>query len=156
MLYIRGYGNYDDTNFYSVNVSTLEMALCDKDSIDGKLCASDYERYIVGDKKHVISGKYETSVDIYTTDDIYTGKSYLDGRQCWSIACTSNGYIVIGLRYCVAVISSDYGIYFISMLRVMSRLKVWCNPVDNTLVIASDWDERYLLLLPQESHLHSL
>ena len=157
VLYIRGYGNYDDTNFddtdfYSVNVSTLEMAPCDKDSIDRKLCASDYESCIVGDKKHVISGKYETSVDIYTTDGVYTGMSYLDGRPCWSIACTSNGYIVIGLRYCVAVISSDYGIY-ISMPRVMSRLKVWCNPVDNTLVIASDRDGNYLLLLPQKSYM---
>ena len=153
VLYILGCAN-DDANFYSVNVSTLEMALCDKDLIDRQLYESDYESCIVGDKKHVISEKYETSVDIYTTDGVYTGKSYLDGRRCWSIACTSNGYIVIGLRYCVAVISTtDYGIYFISMPRIMSRLKVWCNPVDNTLAIASDWDERYLLLLPQESYM---
>ena len=56
-------------NFYSVNVSTLEMALCDK-GLNRQLHASDYKSCIVGDKKRIICGKYyETSVDIYTTDD---------------------------------------------------------------------------------------
>ena len=56
------------------------------------------------DKLHVTTNN---GVHIYRADGSYSGIMYLEGERCWSIACTSNGYIVVGMKRKVAVVSSD-------------------------------------------------
>ena len=99
------------------------------------------------DKLHVTT---DNGVHIYRADGSYTGMVYLEGEDCWSIACTSNGYIVVGMERKVAVVSSDLTSTHYIMLSSMSRwCYVRCSPVDNTLAIV-DWNR--FILLPQETY----
>ena len=103
------------------------------------------------DKLHVATNN---GVHIYRADGSYSGMVYLEGERCWCIACTSNGYIVVGMERKVAVVSSDLTSTHYIMLSSMSRWCYFrCSPVDNTLVIV-DWrvyDNRFILL-PQETY----
>ena len=81
-------------------------------------------------------------VHVYTTDGAYTGQSYLDeltctssSVRCMSIACTTNGYSIIGMKDRVAVVSSDStSVHYISA-GSMYYDYVICNAVDNSLVV---------------------
>ena len=54
-------------------------------------------------------------VHVYSSDGTCSGQCYLYGELCWSIACTSNGYSVVGMEDQVAVVSSDLtSLYYIS------------------------------------------
>ena len=116
------------------------------------LCHDPYDIAVSQDDKlHVTT---DNGVHIYRTDGSYTGMVYLEGEDCFSIACTSNGYIVVGMKRKVAVVSSDLTSTHYIMLSSMSRwCYVRCSPVDNTLAIV-DWnvyDNRFILL-PQETY----
>ena len=104
------------------------------------------------DKLHVTT---KNGVHIYRADGSYTGMVYLEGEWCSSIACTSNGYIVVGMERKVAVVSSDLTSTHYIMLPSMSRwlCYVRCSPVDNTLAIV-DWCNNHfiLLLVPQKTY----
>ena len=103
------------------------------------------------DKLHVTTNN---GVHIYRADGSYSGMVYLEGEDCCTIACTSNGYIVVGMERKVAVVSSDLTSTHYIMLSNMSWwCYVRCSPVDNTLAIV-DWngyDNRFILL-PQETY----
>ena len=103
------------------------------------------------DKLHVATNN---GVHIYRADGSYTGMVYLEGERCWSIARTSNGYIVVGMKRKVAVVSSDLTSTHYIMLSSMSRwCYVRCSPVDNTLAIVDYWWNSYrFILLPQETY----
>ena len=92
-----------------------------------------------------------TNVGVYvytTTDGTYANQSYLDGERCLDIACTSNGYNIVGMRARmpaivgtmgkVAVVSSDdlTPIYFLSMTN-MSFDRVWYNAGNDSLAIVN-------------------
>ena len=83
-------------------------------------------------KLHVATSR---GVCVYTTDGTYTGQSYLDKLACMSIACTTNGYSIVGMKDRVAVVSSDLtSVHYISTGR-MGYEYVVCNAVDNSLVV---------------------
>ena len=98
------------------------------------------------DKLHVAT---DNGIRIYRANGSYTGMVYLDGEDCYSIACTSNGYIVVGMYRKVAVVSSDLTSTHYIMLSSMSWCYVRCSPVDNTLAIFNN--DRFILL-PQETY----
>ena len=99
------------------------------------------------DKLHVTTNN---GVHIYRADGSYTGMVYLEGEDCFSIACTSNGYIVVGMERKVAVVSSDLTSTHYIMLSSMSPwCYIRCSPMDNTLAIV-DW--KHFILLPQETY----
>ena len=99
------------------------------------------------DKLHVTTNN---GVYIYRADGSYTGMVYLEGEDCCTIACTSNGYIVVGMERKVAVVSSDLTSTHYIMLPSMSHwCYVRCSPVDNTLAIR--WNGGFILL-PQETY----
>ena len=103
------------------------------------------------DKLHVTT---DNGVHIYRADGSYTGMVYLEGEDCCTIACTSNGYIVVGMERKVAVVSSDLTSTHYIMLSSMSHwCYVRCSPVDNTLAIVDYWWNSYrFILLPQETY----
>ena len=102
------------------------------------------------DKLHVTTNN---GVHIYRADGSYTGMVYLEGERCLPIACTSNEYIVVGMKRKVAVVSSDLTSTHYIMLTSMSHwCYVRCSPVDNTLAIV-DWSGNgSFILLPQETY----
>ena len=78
-----------------------------------------------------------SGVRVYTIDGIYTGLSYLDGVFCASIACTSDGYSVVGMEGKVAIMYGDLtSVYYISASSMGTWLcHVTCDAVDNSLVV---------------------
>ena len=103
------------------------------------------------DKLHVATNN---GVHIYRADGSYTGMVYLEGEDCGTTVCTSNGYIVVGMERKVAVISSDLTSTHYIMLPSMSCwCYVRCSPMDNTLAIVDYWWNSYrFILLPQETY----
>ena len=102
------------------------------------------------DKLHVAT---DNGVHIYRADGSYTGMVYLEGEICSSIACTSNGYIVVGMKRKVAVVSNDLtSTHYIILPSIYGWCVVRCSPVDNTLAIV-DWNSgNRFILLPQETY----
>ena len=88
------------------------------------------------DKLHVAT---DNGVHIYRADGSYTGMVYLEGEDCCTIACTSNGYIVVGMERKVAVVSSD--------LTSTCWCYIRCSPMDNTLAIVDYWWNSYRFIL---------
>ena len=115
----------------------------------------------------VINGQLHVAtsigVHIYTTNSVDTCQSYLDGEVCTSIACTSNGSIVVGMMNKIAVVSSELrSIYYlhISTCTPSTRYyRVRYNTVNRSLAVLVSENEQYwdcsyckLLLLPPEAY----
>ena len=89
-------------------------------------------------------------VGVYTTDGTYTSQSYLDELTCTSIACTTNGYSIVGMKGRVAVVSSDLtSVHYISTGR-MGYDYVVCNAVDNSLVVRNCYVAADVVVVPPE------
>ena len=56
------------------------------------------------DRLHVAT---YNGVHIYTTDGAYTGQSYLDGKECESLTCISDGYMAVTPNRLILLISHD-------------------------------------------------
>ena len=83
-------------------------------------------------------------VCVYTTDGTYTGQSYLDELTCTSIACTTNGYSIVGMEDRVAVVSSD-----LTSIHYISRMYYGVyNAVDNSLVLLNHYE--VVVVVPPE------
>ena len=145
-----------DDKLYYRSRSRRNIGVIDSDTMTListiSLCHDGYDIAVSqNDKLHVTT---DNGVHIYRADGSYTGMVYLEGERCWSIACTSNGYIVVGMERKVAVVSSDLTSTHYIMLPSMSH---WCyvrySPVDNTLAIVDYWWNSYrFILLPQETY----
>ena len=146
----------DDKLYYrSINRRTIGVIDSDTMTLIStiSLCHDAYRIAVSQDDKlHVATNN---GVHIYRADGSYTGMVYLEGKRCHSITCSSNGYIVVGMKRKVAVVSSDLTSTHYIILPSMSHwlCYVRCSPVDNTLAIV-DWrgyDNRFILL-PQETY----
>ena len=141
-----------DDKLYCISRNGRSIGVIDSDTMTListiSLCHDAYRIAVSQDDKlHVAT---DNGVHIYRADGSYTGMVYLEGEDCCSIACTSNGYIVVGMKRKVAVVSSDLTSTHYIMLSSMSWwCYVNCSPVDNTLAIT--WDGPFILL-PQETY----
>ena len=145
-----------DDKLYYRSRSRRNIGVIDSDTMTListiSLCHDGYDIAVSqNDKLHVTT---DNGVHIYRADGSYTGMVYLEGERCLSIACTSNGYIVVGMERKVAVVSSDLTSTHYIMLPSMSHwCYVRCSPVDNTLAIVDYWWNSYrFILLPQETY----
>ena len=145
----------DDKLYYTSQNST-SIGVIDSDTMTListiSLCHDPYDIAVSQDDKlHVTT---DNGVHIYRADGSYTGMVYLQGEHCCTIVYTSNGYIVVGMKRKVAVVSSDLTSTHYIMLSSMSCwCYVRCSPVDNTLAV--DWNTprgNRFILLPQETY----
>ena len=143
----------DDKLYYTSRYYSRSIGVIDSDTISTISLCHDAHCIAASqdDKLHVAT---DNGVHIYRADGSYTGMVYLEGEICWSIACTSNGYIVVGMERKVAVVSSDLtSTHYIMLPSMTCWCYFRCSPVDNTLAIV-DWrgyDNRFILL-PQETY----
>ena len=128
------------TNIYVIDSATMTQ-----------LPTLSVQRFVTGmavscdDKLHVAT---RNGVHVYTTDGTPTGQSYLNGKRCKSISCTSDGYSIVGMEGKVVVVSSD----LISILSVNvddNMYRVMCDRVDNSLVIMDSIGSSFAIV-PQE------
>ena len=145
-----------DDKLYNTSGNRRSIDFIDSDTMTliSTISLCHFANYIAvsqDDKLHVATNN---GVHIYRADGSYTGIVYLEGEDCCTIACTSNGYIVVGMERKVAVISSDLTSTHYIMLPSMSHwCYVRCSPVDNTLAIVDYWWNSYrFILLPQETY----
>ena len=149
--WIGAVGKDDKLYYRSINRS---ISVIDSDTMTListiSLCHLAYDIAVSqNDKLHVAT---KNGVHIYRADGSYTDMVYLEGERCWSIACTGNGYIVVGMERKVAVVSNDLTSTHYIMLPSMSWwCYVRCSPVDNTLAIV-DLCNNHFIVLPQETY----
>ena len=136
-LYVCSVGLYviDSDTMTLISTIPLQYNVWDVAvSRDGKLHAAAIDR----------------GVRVYTANGTYTGQSYLDELTCMSIACTTNGYSIVGMEDRVAVMSSDStSVHYISTGGMGYKHAV-CNAVDNSLVLWNHYEARDVVVVPPE------
>ena len=111
-----------------------------------------YDMAIKYDQLHVAT---KSGIHIYTSDCKYTGESYLNGEVCGSVACTSHGYTIVGMKNKIAIVSQDLeSTYYMQMSTPSkSSYHVRCGTIDNSIAIVdSTCSNVYLTIVSQEGY----
>ena len=109
ILRVTGRWNLPQYTYYRISltindghlyVCTRSMYIIDSDTMT--LISTIPLQYNVLDAAVSRDGKLHAAtskgVRVYTTDGTYTGQSHLDKLTCTSIACTTNGYSIVGMK----------------------------------------------------------